>query len=167
MSDKTAIIKAGLARLDVNDDTHWTKGGLPDVAKTRDFAKMDALTRDELETAVPGYNRTNAAAAPSDLSNAGNIPEGGPAAPPVSDDEGHGYVSAAPRVYEPTEIAAHIPNPITLIEAAIAATNANDRYRKNGELQAFLRHYMVAQSNIKAHQDRLDKRYAAVTGSDG
>lgn len=57
------------------------------------------------------------------------------------------------------DIAKHIKNPIVLIEAAMVAMNADDRYRKNGELQTFMRAYSIQQTNIKAHQSRLDKRF--------
>lgn len=57
------------------------------------------------------------------------------------------------------EIAERITDPVLLIEAAVAAMNASDRYRKNGELQTFLRDYSIRQVNIKAHQGRLDKRW--------
>lgn len=49
-------------------------------------------------------------------------------------------------------------DPILLIEAAIAAANANDVYRRNGPLQTFLRHYMVDQTAIREHQGRLMQR---------
>lgn len=58
------------------------------------------------------------------------------------------------------EIADHIKDPVLLLEAAVAAMNGSDRYRKNGELQTYLRDYSIRQTNIKAHQGRLDKRWA-------
>lgn len=65
------------------------------------------------------------------------------------------------RMPDASEIAAGLKDPILLIEAAMVAMNADDRYRRNSELQSFMRHYSVAQVNIRAHQARLDERQAS------
>lgn len=69
-----------------------------------------------------------------------------------------------PDLPDAATIAKHVPDPILLIEAATAAMNADDRFRKNGELQNFLRGYQIAQLNIRAHQERLNKRYEKAAG---
>ncbi len=59
----------------------------------------------------------------------------------------------------PEAIAKQYKDPVLLLEAAVVAMNADDRYRKNGELQNFMRGYSISQVNIKANQERLNKRY--------
>lgn len=56
------------------------------------------------------------------------------------------------------EIARHVEDPILLIEAAIAAANADPVYTRNGPLQAFLRHYHMDQVSIREMQGRIEAR---------
>lgn len=62
----------------------------------------------------------------------------------------------------PSDIAEAYPDPILLIEAAHIAMNANERFRRNGELQNFLRGYIISQPNIRAHQGRLNARFEEI-----
>lgn len=220
MSDerKDKILKA-LPKLDPTNDDDWTGAGLPDLGRVQALTGLDDLRRDEVGKAAPGFNRTNANAAPSDMSNVGK--SGGDAGPtgdnsdaPKTNAQKDGEAEKSeldeanerrapnldpadnPNVgktdlgpYEtqthtadqgqylaeevaaelwtegkqPTDLAQHIKDPIFLIEAAVAAFNADPRYSKNGELSQFFRHYSIAQVNIKTHQARLDKRYEAAT----
>lgn len=150
MSDeRNDKIKAALSKLNHEEPNDWTEGGLPAMGRMKELTGFEDLKRSEVAEAVPGFARVNASAAPSDL---GNVGGGGDAGPTIV---------AMDIAADPAEIAAAVKDPVLLIEAANIAMNADDRYRKNGELQAFMRHYLIAQGNIKAHQARLDQRYAA------
>lgn len=61
---------------------------------------------------------------------------------------------------QPADLAAAVKDPVFLLEAAFAAMSADPRYSKNGELQNLARMYAISQAPIKAHQARLDRRYA-------
>jgi hypothetical protein len=47
----------GLSQLDAGTEAHWTKDGLPKVAVVGKLAKLDDLTRREIDKAAPGFNR--------------------------------------------------------------------------------------------------------------
>ncbi len=173
MSDRNETIKAALAKLDVSKDTDWTDAGLPAMARVKELAGLDDLTREEVGKAHPGFHRQNLQGggdergfASKSADNSANELTG------KSEDGAHNIGTADAKVlndaaaevedrpeYEPEEIAKHVKNPLLLIEAAMVAMNSNERYRKNGELQNFMRGYLVAQTNIRAHQERLNKRY--------
>lgn len=160
MSDeRMAAIKAALEKLDTSKDEHWTEGGLPAMDHMKASTGLDDLKRDEVSAVAPGLHRANKDAAPSDLGNVGGGGDAGQRGP------AEGSEPRGPELWTeghmPHDLAGMVKDPIFLIEAAMAAMNADERYSKNGELQAFMRHYMIAQPNIKAHQARLDKRYAA------
>lgn len=156
-ADRGSIIKDALARLNATEDGDWTEGGLPAMERMKILTGLDDLKRDEVGKAAPGLHRGNADAAPSDLGNVGGGGDAGPTG--VFEDP---KPRAAPMWEEgcmPHDVAAVFTDPVFLIETAMAAMNADPRYGKNSELQSFMRHYLVAQPNIKAHQARLDKRY--------
>lgn len=158
MSDeRTAAIKAAIEKLNPTEDTHWTEGGLPAMDHMKASTGLDDLKRDEVSAVAPGLHRANAGATPSDL---GNVGGGGDAKP--SEGEGPRGPELWTEGHMPHDLAGMVKDPIFLIEAAMAAMNADVRYSKNSELQSFMRHYLIAQPNIKAHQLRLDKRYADV-----
>ena len=163
MSDeRTAAIKAAIEKLNPTEDTHWTEGGLPAMDHMKASTGLDDLKRDEVSAVAPGLHRANVGAAPSDLGNVGGCGDVGPSG---EADEAAKVPRVAPMGEEgcmPHDVAKVFPDPIFLIEAAMAAMNADVRYSKNSELQSFMRHYLIAQPNIKAHQLRLDKRYADV-----
>lgn len=71
-------IKSALSKLDPNEDGDWTSGGLPSMPRMKELTGKSDLTRDEVASAAPGFSRTNAASAPSDLSNVGGGDEGAP-----------------------------------------------------------------------------------------
>ena len=51
-------LKEALARLDVDNDAHWTKGGLPSIEHLE--KELDAkVARREVEAAQPGFTREN------------------------------------------------------------------------------------------------------------
>lgn len=89
-STNTQKVKDALSRLDVANDEDWTNGGLPEVARMQELTGIADLKRQDISTAVPGFNRSNAGAAPSDLSNAGSGSGGdaGPSGGPVAGEEG-------------------------------------------------------------------------------
>lgn len=172
MSDeRLATIKAALSKLDTAEDTHWTEGGLPAMDHMKATTGLDDLKRDEVSAAAPGLHRANINAAPSDLGNVG----GGGDAGPTTDEEieavkAGGKMAVAPMWEEgcmPHDVAAVFTDPVFLIETAMAAMNADVRYSKNSELATFMRHYLIAQPNIKAHQARIDKRYADAMAAAG
>lgn len=71
-------IKSALSKLDPNEDSDWTSGGLPSMPRMKELTGKSDLTRDEVASAAPGFARANAASAPSDLSNVGGGNEGAP-----------------------------------------------------------------------------------------
>lgn len=173
--DRKAKIKATLARLDTSVDTDWTQGGLPSMDRMKELTGFDDLKRDEVAEARPGFHREAATiddeGAPPEgdqVSDDGKRPEGetlDPASPYGGDvhtadqQDNRDAARLTEEMPGPDKIAAHLKNPIVLIEAAMIAMNADDRYRKNGELQNFMRAYLISQVNIKAHQERLDRRH--------
>lgn len=153
MSDeRAAAIKAALKKIDTSKDEHWTEGGLPAMDHMKASTGLDDLKRDEVSAVAPGLNRY------------ADKPKGGePTSEEAEAIKTGGKVAVAPMWEEgcmPHDVAAVFTDPVFLIETAMAAMNADTRYSKNSELQSFMRHYLIAQPNIKAHQARLDKRYA-------
>lgn len=73
-----ASIHSSLSKLDPANDDDWTNGGLPSMPRMKELTGKSDLTRDEVASAAPGFNRTNSASAPSDLSNVGGGAEGAP-----------------------------------------------------------------------------------------
>lgn len=53
-------IKAGVSKLDVNNDLHWDKDGKPALGMTKAYAGVKTLTAAQLEEAMPGYTRDTA-----------------------------------------------------------------------------------------------------------
>lgn len=156
MSDeRLAAIKAALSKLDTAEDTHWTEGGLPAMDHMKAATGLDDLKRDEVSAAAPGLHRANFNAAPSDLGNVGGGGDAGPTEPAKPRRAPMGEEGCMPH-----DVAKVFTDPVFLIETAMAAMNADVRYSKNSELATFMRHYLIAQPNIKAHQARIDKRYA-------
>ena len=166
MSDeRTAAIKAALSSLKGDRDADWTQGGLPDMERMKEVTGFADLKRDEVGIAAPGFNRTNAGAAPSDLAQVGQSITAKTAGPSATDERADEGKDAPADPLSPSDLAANVKDPVLLIEAANLAMLADPRYSKNSELQAFMRHYLIAQNNIKAHQKRLDERYARVGAS--
>lgn len=155
--DRGSMIKDALARLDTTADGDWTEGGLPAMERMKALTGLDDLKRDEVGKAAPGLHRANLNAAPSDLGNIGGGDSAGPTG--VFEDEKPRVAPMWDEGCMPLDVAKVFTDPVFLIEAAMAAMNADSRYFKNTELASFMRHYLIAQPNIKAHQARLDKRY--------
>lgn len=190
--DRISIIQGALGKLDSADDDHWTDSGLPAVDHMKAKTGLEDLKRSEISEAAPGFSRVNMGAAPSNLSTIGSTPldeakenikpntdpnenpnagkaDLGPYEGQVhtADQTENLEASFMPKLWDdvqPIELAQSVKDPIFLIEAAMAAMVADPRYSKNGELQQFMRHYTIAQTNIKAHQARLDARHAKATG---
>lgn len=90
-------ILAALQKLDVNNDAHWTQDGAPRLETVKLFAGNQALTRDSITAAAPGFTRLTAynaqqAAQPAPAPAAAPTPETQPsaqatppAAPPLAD----------------------------------------------------------------------------------
>lgn len=167
-----AKIKEALAKLDTAKDDDWTPGGLPNLARVKELTGAD-VTRKEIADAVPGFNRANAGAAPSDLSNVGGGNEGAltPAASgqtadvafPAGDTGGDVKIfayddgNAEMRVPTADEIAKYIPDPILLIEAFVIATGKPE-YMRNIPLTNIARAWQVEQKGARELQARLDQR---------
>lgn len=58
MTDK---IKAALLSLDVTNDNHWTNDGAPRIDSLKITLGNPALTREDVNSAVPGFSRATAA----------------------------------------------------------------------------------------------------------
>lgn len=179
--DRTAKIKDALSRLDTSEDSQWTQGGLPSVDHMKALTGLDDLKREEIGNARPGFSRDNSKPEATneearsirephtqivgemnvEAGLQGNDAENeaarleGEAAEQNEAEAGRREAT----LEDVADIAKAVKNPIVLIEAAMVAMNADDRYRKNGELQTFMRAYSIQQTNIKAHQSRLDKRF--------
>lgn len=59
----TSKINEALAKLDPNNDGHWTSDGLPRIDTVKMFASNPALTREDITKAAPDFNRETAKAA--------------------------------------------------------------------------------------------------------
>lgn len=55
-----ADLKAAVLKLDVNNDNHWIADGSPRLDTVKMLASDQTITREALEEAVPGFNRTTA-----------------------------------------------------------------------------------------------------------
>lgn len=161
MSERLEAIKAALGRLDHDNKDQWTEGGLPNLATMQTLTGFNDLKRAEVSEANPGFSRIEDFGKPAPIEDNGageNTPadaqngeDAGPSRPNGLWEEGS----------MPADLAQHVKDPVFLIEAAMAAMNADpNRYQKNSELASFMRHYTIAQVNIKAHQARIDKRFA-------
>ena len=146
--DKGITLGEALNSLDAGNDEHWTKTGLPKLKVLKELTGNDDLTVSTVnEMLYDGYNRVNAAAAPSFVHDNGpkDNPEG-------DEDQTEG---------DEGDLADEEPEPdaIALMEAACAACQT-DRYRRNNELQGMVRMWQVQQHAIRDLQDRLDLRTA-------
>lgn len=56
-------LAAALRQLDPENDDHWTKLGKPTMSAVEKLFGSAAVTRDEVEAAIPGFNRDVARAA--------------------------------------------------------------------------------------------------------
>lgn len=50
-------IKEAILTLDIKNDDHWTKAGLPDVSVIRDLTGDSLIKREDIEAVLPGYTR--------------------------------------------------------------------------------------------------------------
>lgn len=50
-------VKEAVARLDPSKDAHWIGNGLPKVAAVAKLARMDDVTRRDIDKAAPGFTR--------------------------------------------------------------------------------------------------------------
>lgn len=148
MSEREDTIKEAFRKLDPDNADHWTAAGLPDMERMKEITGLADLKREEVGRSMPGLTRENVVemlAAGGSTGGGGNTAEA----------ESTGRLPTA------QEIAEHVPDPILLLEAAVAAANGSDRHRRNGPLHAIIRHFMVDQVAIRDHQERLDKRDAS------
>lgn len=146
-------LAAALNALDAGNDEHWTKTGLPKLKVLKELTGNDDLTVAMVnERLYDGYNRVNAAAAPSFIdppTDGTHTPDEGPKDNPDNDDE--------QAVAEEIDAESADVDAIQLMEAACAACQT-DRYRRNNELQGMVRMWQVSQFAIRDLQDRLDLR---------
>lgn len=116
MSDK---ILSALAKLDFNNDQHWTGDGLPRLETVRFMASDQSLTREMLNAAAPGFSRAAAAG----NAQPATTPPPPPPAPPVAGNSG---ATATEQVAvaggsEAEWLEAEIQNAETALSAAIQA----------------------------------------------
>lgn len=126
-----AKVIGALAMLAPSNDDHWVQNGDPRLDVMEELIG-EPITRKQLAEIQPeGFTRNTAADFWAD------------AAEPEEEVE---------EVEEPDAIA--------LIEAFVAAVQT-DRFRRNSELQALARQWMVQQTNARVLQERLDQRMNA------
>lgn len=75
-------IKAGIAKLDVNNDVHWDKDGKPAVNIVKAYAGVKTLTAAQVEEAYPGYTRETARGTAAPAAPIGNDATDGNAGEP-------------------------------------------------------------------------------------
>lgn len=174
-------IRSVLNRLDPGNDDHWTNAGLPAVGAVSELAG-DAVTRQQIAEAYPGYDRAKAEAA-----RTGSDEESAPPAPASEDDpatdrpEGMDPVDGTfpidagivekgeagsdnPYSEDPGDglkVGKHDEDPdaIALIEEALRVAQGS-RYHRNYELQGFVRQWQMQQTAVRESQRRLDAREA-------
>lgn len=144
-------LKDALKQLDVNNDDHWTKGGLPMVDVVSHF-HGEPVTRSDIAEVWPDFTR--------DIARDGEVV---PAAPEIPSPEQKQEELEASLAIETTGPlvggGSTDADAIDLIEQALAASQT-DRYRHNHDLHAFLRGFYVQQVPIREAQKRLDERNA-------
>lgn len=156
--DRAAQVNDALARLDTEQDGDWTQGGLPDMERMKSLTALADLTRAEVSAASPGFTRDGERVKREPLNKA--LKRDGDQED-KKEEERKEEEEEPNRLPTAQEIAEAVPDPILLLEAATAATNASDRHRRNSALHTVIRGYMVAQQGIKDHQARLDSRQAS------
>lgn len=60
------MIEEALKKLDPENDNHWTASGKPRLDTVRMFTSNSSLTREDLDTLAPGFDRDYARANPSE-----------------------------------------------------------------------------------------------------
>lgn len=141
-------LKDALKQLDVNNDDHWTKGGLPMVDVVSHF-HGEPVTRSDIAEVWPDFTRDAAI-------NDQTPPSAAVASSAPTDEE----IAASAAIETTGPVTAEggtEADAIDLIEQALAASQT-DRFRHNHDLHAFLRGFYVQQVNIRAAQKRLDER---------
>lgn len=108
-------IEDALQKLDVNNDNHWTADGLPRIETVRMLAGNQALTRDAIAAAVPGFCRAVAAGGATVQGTQAQAPQ--PASQPQQ-IEGLPVVADAGKTEQPTM------EDTSELEAAIAEAEA-------------------------------------------
>jgi hypothetical protein len=71
MPDTTKILEA-LSKLDVNNSNHWTADGLPRLDTVKMLAGDQALTREAISLAAPGFSRSATAGTLTQQGQGGN-----------------------------------------------------------------------------------------------
>lgn len=142
-------LKDALKQLDVNNDDHWTKGGLPLVDVVSGY-HGEPVTRAEIAEVWPEFSR--------DVLRAEiETPPSAAVASSAPTDEEIAASAAIETTGPVTAEGGTEADAIDLIEQALAASQT-DRFRHNHDLHAFLRGFYVQQVNIRAAQKRLDER---------
>lgn len=149
-------IKEALLKLDVGNADHWTGAGLPAVGAVSELLG-EAVSRQEISNAWPGYDRDAAIAAQTPSEDDGESAP--PPAPTPMVDEQTAEEAAA--VIPDEEAIAHDgeaeEDAIALLERACIAAGS-PRFRRNYDLHAIVRQYNIQQAPIKESQRRLDAR---------
>lgn len=184
MSDQ---IKEALAKLDPNDDAHWTDAGAPSVAAMKELTGNASLTRSDITAALPdGFDRDNTTLqAEANDANADQATDEGHASDAVVTEPAREAVELEPE-YLPeavnlrsdgdaqafqTTLGGNEPyaaalaavegsegdEALAMLDAAIAACS-HPRFIRNNPLQNVIRAYQIEQNSIKDLQARLDAR---------
>lgn len=140
-------IRTALTKLDPAQDPHWTKEGEPAVSLVNIFGN-GKYSRDEIESAWPGFNRSNAA----ELSAAGYTPPApAPAVPPAP--------PAPPALA--AQSAAETPAPIVPAHAVAAPTQAKNE-APSSEAEFKMKALQSELESIEGYIDEANARKAAV-----
>lgn len=145
-------IKAALAKLDINNDNHWTEDGAPRVDTVRFVASNQSLTRDQITQAAPGFTRATALQ-PQPVLN----PDG-----PVEDDKDDSaapvlpVVTAPPAASAPTASEEQEPP----VDALQRAKEDLQHAKANLEQARVLRDKVIAEFDaLTAKVDKLQLAY--------
>lgn len=147
-------LKDALKQLDVNNDDHWTKGGLPMVDVVSHF-HGETVTRSDIAEVWPDFTR--------DVAIAEANPPVAPSAASINSTPTKDDITSSASI-DPSGAVAdeHVEeevDAIDLIEKALAAAQT-PRYAHNYELHAFIRQFHTQQVPIRAAQNRIDERNA-------
>lgn len=153
----SARIKDALAKLDVENDNHWTGDGLPRLDTVKLTAGDQSLTREAVTAAAPGFSRGTAAAL---------------AAPAVSQATATGSTAiAAPATVQPAAITVSVDEREAVLENAdpkIAELQSKleDRNEYMVELRAAKAKFDAEFVSTRDEIDRLTVQLESLAGKE-
>lgn len=146
-------IRAILLKLDPGNDDHWTGAGLPAVGAVGELLG-EAVTRQQIAEAMPGFDRASANARLSFKDDEQQDKE-----PPEAPKDGKEQGLTGEGEKDEGEAQPETNDALAMIEAALSAAQSQ-QYMRNYELQAFVRQWQIQQTLIYESQRRIDKREA-------